>query len=51
MTDESNKTTEPKTVPAQGTLCEPYDDPRSHDFQGWLEFDEGRGVTATAGRR
>lgn len=29
---------------AKGT-CEPFDDPRSHDFQGWEEFDGGRGGT------
>ena len=21
-----------------GKTCEPFDDPRSHDFQGWIEF-------------
>ncbi len=26
----------------KGATCEPFDDPRSHDFQGWVEFDEGR---------
>lgn len=46
-------TTEGTNVPAQGTLaaaCEPYDDPRSHDFQGWVEFDGGRGGTTVCTR-
>jgi hypothetical protein len=43
-------TTEVNAVPAQGSLCEPYDDPRSHDFQGWVEFDEGRGGTTVCTR-
>ena len=30
--------------------CEPFDDPRSHDFQGWVEFDEGRGGTTVCTR-
>ena len=48
---------EPKTVTlfqcppetAKGT-CEPFDDPRSHDFQGWEEFDVGRGGTTVCTR-
>lgn len=34
---------------SKGT-CEPFDDPRSHDFQGWMEFDEGRGGTTVCTR-
>lgn len=34
---------------AKGT-CEPFDDPRAHDFQGWEEFDEGRGGTTVCTR-
>lgn len=34
---------------AKGT-CEPFDDPRSHDFQGWVEFDGGRGGTTVCTR-
>jgi hypothetical protein len=30
---------------ANAGTCEPFDDPRSHDFQGWMEFDDGRGGT------
>jgi hypothetical protein len=30
--------------------CEPFDDPRSHDFQGWEEFDDGRGGTTVCTR-
>lgn len=34
---------------AKGT-CEPFDDPRSHDFQGLVEFDGGRGGTRVCTR-
>ena len=27
--------------------CEPFDDPRSHDFQGWVEFNGGRTTICT----
>ena len=30
--------------------CEPYHDPRSHDFKGWVEFDGGRGGTTVCTR-
>jgi len=33
-----------------GKTCEPFDDPRSHDFQGWKEFDDGRGGTSICTR-
>lgn len=25
----------------RGKTCEPFEDPRSRDFQGWIEFDSG----------
>lgn len=34
----------------RGHTCEPFEDPRSHDFQGWVEFDEGRGGTTVCTR-
>jgi hypothetical protein len=33
-----------------GKTCEPFDDPRSHDFQGWIEFDDGCGGTSVCTR-
>jgi hypothetical protein len=30
--------------------CDPFDDPRSHDFSGWEEFDDGRGGTAVCSK-
>lgn len=29
---------------AKGT-CVPFEDPKAHNFEGWQEFDEGRGGT------
>lgn len=34
----------------RGQTCVPFDDPRAHDFQGWIEFDEGRGGTQVCTR-
>lgn len=31
-------------------VCEPIEDPRAHDFQGWVTFDEGRGGTTVCTR-
>ncbi len=30
--------------------CEPFDEPNAHDFQGWREFDDGRGGTTVCTR-
>jgi hypothetical protein len=30
--------------------CVPFDDPNAHDFQGWQEFDDGRGGTTVCTR-
>lgn len=30
--------------------CEPFDDPSAHNFQGWEEFDGGRGGTTVCTR-
>ena len=34
----------------RGKTCEPFEDPRAHDFQGWVVFDEGRGGTTVCTR-
>lgn len=34
----------------RGKTCEPFEDPRAHDFQGWVEFDDGRGGTTVCTR-
>lgn len=28
-----------------GKTCEPFEDPRAHDFQGWIAFEDGLGGT------
>jgi hypothetical protein len=40
MTDQPKDVTYFRCPPeqAKGT-CEPFDDPRSHDFKGWVTFD------------
>lgn len=35
---------------ASAKTCEPFDDPRAHDFTGWQEFDGGRGGTTVCSR-
>lgn len=30
--------------------CEPFEDPKAHDFTGWQEFDGGRGGTTVCSR-
>jgi hypothetical protein len=30
--------------------CEPFEDPKAHDFKGWKEFDGGRGGTTVCTR-
>lgn len=37
---EGHKEPHSTTIP-----CENEADPRKHDFQGWVEFDDGRGGT------
>jgi hypothetical protein len=48
MSDEITKMNCP--LEAAAKTCEPFDDPRSHDFQGWEEFEDGRGGTTVCTR-
>lgn len=50
MTTETKSTLLMCPPEAAKRTCEPFDDPRSHDFQGWVEFDGGRGGTTVCTR-